>query len=52
MVGRYDEAREAWSEVLKIDPNYSVEKRFKVWPYKDPENRKRKIAAMHKAGIK
>jgi len=52
MVGRYDEAREAWSEVLKIDPNYSVEKRFKIWPYKDPESRKQKIAAMHKAGIK
>jgi adenylate cyclase len=52
MAARYEEAREAWSEVLKIDPNYSVEKRFKVWPYKDPENRKQKIAAMHKAGIK
>jgi adenylate cyclase len=52
VAGRYEEAREAWSEVLKIDPNYSVEKRFKVWPYKDPENRKQKIAAMQKAGIK
>jgi adenylate cyclase len=50
--GRYGEARETWSEVLKIDPVYSVEKYFKVWPYKNPDNRKRKIAAMHKAGIK
>jgi adenylate cyclase len=51
LVGRYEKAREAWSEVLKIAPKHSVEKVFKVWPY-GPENRERKIAAMHKAGIK
>jgi adenylate cyclase len=49
--GRYEEARETWSEIMKIDPSYSVEKFFKVWPY-SPENRERNIAAMHKAGIK
>ena len=51
LAGRYEEAREAWSEVLKIDPKLSVEKMFKVWPY-GPENRERKIAALHNAGIK
>ena len=50
--GRYEEARETWSEVLKIDPDNSVEKYFKVWPYKDTEKRKQYIAAMNKAGIK
>lgn len=50
--GRYEEARETWSEVLKIDPEDSVEKYFKVWPYKDTEKRKQYIAAMNKAGIK
>ena len=49
--GRYEEARESWSEVVKIDTAYSVEKFFKVWPY-GPENRERKIVALHKAGIK
>jgi adenylate cyclase len=52
LAGRYEEAREAWSEVLKINPKYSVEKRFRVWPYKNPDNRRRAIAAMHKAGLK
>jgi adenylate cyclase len=51
LAGRYEEAREAWPEVLKLDTKTSVEKMFKVWPY-GPENRERKIAAMHKAGIK
>ena len=52
LAGRYEEARGAWSEVLKISPNHSVEKVFKIWPYKNPDSRKRKIAAMLKAGIK
>jgi adenylate cyclase len=50
--GRYEEAREAWAEVLKINPKYSVDKRFRIWPYKNPDSRRQAIAAMHKAGIK
>ena len=49
---RYEEAREAWSEVLKLDPKMTVEKAFpKRWPY-GQEHRERGIAALHKAGIK
>ena len=51
LAGRYEEARETWSEVLKIAPNGSVEKVFKVSPF-SPDSIERKIAAMHKAGIK
>ncbi|MBW2412730.1 MAG: tetratricopeptide repeat protein [Deltaproteobacteria bacterium] len=28
LAGRYEEAREAWSEVLKIDPKVTVEKAY------------------------
>jgi len=50
--GRYKEAREAWSELIKLDLKMSVEKMFpKTWPY-GPEHRERYIAALHKAGIK
>jgi tetratricopeptide (TPR) repeat protein len=38
LAGRYEEARKAWSEVLKINPKYSVEKRFRVWPFKNPDS--------------
>ena len=52
MTGRYKEARDAWSGVLKIDPKMTAEKFFpKRWPY-GPEHRKRAIANFHKAGIK
>lgn len=50
--GRYEESREAWSEVLKLDPKMTVEKMIpKRWPY-GPEHRERSIAVLHNAGIK
>ena len=49
--GRHEEARKAWSEVLKLDPTMTVEKNFpKTWPY-GPEHRQRLITAMHNSGI-
>ena len=50
--GRYEEARQTWSQVLKIDPQHSAEKSFKVWPYKNPDSHTRALTAMNKAGIK
>jgi adenylate cyclase len=50
--GRYEEARKSWSEVLKLDPEMTVEKAIpKRWPY-GPKHRERTIATLHKAGIK
>jgi len=51
LAGRYEEAREAWSEILKIYPRYSLEKAFNRCPY-PPESCERNKAAMNKAGIK
>jgi TolB-like protein/cytochrome c-type biogenesis protein CcmH/NrfG len=52
LAGRYEEAQEAWSEVLKLDPKMTVEKLFpKRWPYGE-KHRDRMIATMHKAGLK
>jgi adenylate cyclase len=50
--GQYEEARETWSEVLKIDPEYSAEKYLKVWPFKNPDSHTRALTAMNKTGIK
>jgi hypothetical protein len=32
-LGRFDEARAAWQEVFRVNPNYSLEYRRKVLPY-------------------
>ena len=34
--GRLDEAREQWREVLRVNPDYSLEHRRKVLPYRTP----------------
>ena len=34
--GRIDEAREQWREALRVNPDYSLEHRRKVLPYKNP----------------
>jgi len=50
MAGRFEEAREAYSEALKINPKYSFEKALKIYPYK-PERTEVFRAAMQKAGL-
>jgi adenylate cyclase len=48
--GRYEEAREAWSEVLKLDPKMSLENMQMRCPYR-PETCDRFADVMQKAGI-
>ncbi len=52
LLGRDEEARAAAAEVLKIDPNFSVERYVKDWPDKDQEPVKRFIEALHIAGLR
>src|SRR5271166_2036501 len=37
-MGRLDEAREEWREALRVNPDYSLEHRRKVLPYKNPDD--------------
>jgi adenylate cyclase len=47
-----DKAREAAGEVLRINPNFSVERYAKTLPYKDKARIARSIEALRKAGLK
>jgi adenylate cyclase len=49
--GREDEARAEAEEVLRMDPNFSLEHYAKTQPYKNPSDRERVIEALRKAGI-
>ena len=35
-LGRPDEARAAWAELLKVNPGFSLAQRARVLPYKEP----------------
>jgi adenylate cyclase len=50
-LGRIEEARAAWAELLKVNPNFSLEQRARVLPYKDPRDFQRIVEGLVKAGL-
>jgi TolB-like protein/Tfp pilus assembly protein PilF len=52
MAGLEKEARQAAVEILKINPNFSLERLERTTPYKDPAARARFIDSLRKAGLK
>jgi adenylate cyclase len=50
-MGQSDEAREAWRGLQGVNPNYSLEHRRKVLPYKNPEDFELVVEGLRKAGV-
>ena len=50
-MGIIEEAREAWQEALRVNPDYSLEQRRKVLPYKNPDDFERVVEGLRKAGL-
>jgi adenylate cyclase len=50
-LGRSDEARAAWQDVLRVNPGYSLEYRRKVLPYKNPADFELVVDGLRKAGV-
>jgi len=50
-LGRVEEARAAWAEVLTIEPGFSLERRRRVLPYRTPEIFERRLDGLRKAGL-
>ena len=50
-LGRFDEALEEWQEVFRINPDYSLEYRRKVLPYKNPDDFELVVDGLRKAGV-
>ncbi|MGX9179352.1 adenylate/guanylate cyclase domain-containing protein [Mesorhizobium sp. BHbdii] len=50
-LGRFAEARAAWQEVLRVNPDYSLEYRRKVLPYKNPADFEHVVDGLRKAGV-
>jgi adenylate cyclase len=49
--GRVDEARAAWAELMKINPDFSLAQRARVLPYKEPRDFQRIADGLAKAGL-
>jgi adenylate cyclase len=50
-LGRLDEARRLWNEVLAINPNFSLEQKESVLPFKFREDWDRFVEGLRKAGV-
>src|SRR5262249_56364382 len=51
-LGRIDEARAAWAEVMRIAPNFSIEWQRRVLPYKNSSDFERcRVEGLRKANI-
>ena len=50
-MGLVEEAREAWRELMRVNPDYSIEQRREVLPYKNPDDFERVVEGLRKAGL-
>lgn len=51
-LGRTGEARDEWARVLEINPDYSIEQKSRVLPYKNPADWERFIEGLREAGVR
>jgi len=51
LLDRQEEASAAAKKVLELNPNFSVERASKGWPYKNQADLKLVVDALHKAGL-
>jgi TolB-like protein/class 3 adenylate cyclase/tetratricopeptide (TPR) repeat protein len=50
-LGRAEDARSAWAELLKVNPDFSLMQRARVLPYKDARDFERIVEGLAKAGL-
>ncbi|TAU54459.1 tetratricopeptide repeat protein [Rhizobium leguminosarum] len=50
-LGRSEESRQAWEKAFQINPNFSVERRRRVLPFRNPEDFNRRVEGLRKAGL-
>jgi adenylate cyclase len=50
-LGRIAESRAAWAEVMRIAPNFSIDRQRHILPYKNPDDFERRVEGLRLAGI-
>ncbi|ANM11976.1 MULTISPECIES: adenylate/guanylate cyclase domain-containing protein [unclassified Rhizobium] len=50
-LGRPEDARQAWEKALRINPDFSIERRRRVLPFRNPEDFNRRVEGLRKAGL-
>ena len=50
-LGRIAESRAAWADVMRIAPNFSIERRRRILPFRNPDDFERRVEGMRMAGL-
>jgi adenylate cyclase len=50
-LGQPERSREAWAHALAMNPDFSVERRRRVLPFRNPEDFERRVEGLRKAGL-
>jgi adenylate cyclase len=50
-LGRIAESRAAWAEVMRIAPDFSVERQRRILPFKNPDDFERRVEGLRLAGL-
>jgi len=50
-LGRPEECQKAWEQVLRISPKFSMERRRRVLPFRNPEDFERRVEGLRKGGL-
>jgi adenylate cyclase len=50
-LGRIAEGRAAWAELMRLAPDFSIERRRRILPFKDPDLFEHRVEGMRKAGL-
>jgi adenylate cyclase len=50
-IGQSADCRTAWEKVLRINPSFSIERRRRVLPFRNPEEFERRVEGLRKAGL-
>ena len=50
-LGRPDESRQAWEQALQLNPSFSIERRRRVLPFRNPEDFESRVEGLRKAGL-
>jgi adenylate cyclase len=51
MLGQAEACRRAWDETLRIRPDFSMERRRRVMPFRNPKDFERRVEGLRRSGI-
>ena len=50
-LGRPEECQKAWAQAMRINPDFSMERRRRVLPFRRPEDFERRVEGLRKGGV-